>query len=113
MQQPRSTSDSHFEPWQSGVLDIHHINTGRGDVAFIVFRDGATMLFDAGDRDVDDIGRYAPLKIAEQRPNAYRTPGHWIAEYIKQAMPSERLPTIDYAVLSNQRTGHTARRRTD
>ena len=24
-------------PWQEGMLDIHHINTGRGDAAFLYF----------------------------------------------------------------------------
>lgn len=95
-----------LDPWAPGFLDVHHINTGRGDAAFFVFPDGTTMLFDAGDRDVNDIGRYAPLKIAEQKPNDQRTPGYWISEYIKNAMPPLREPSIDYAVVSHFHSDH-------
>ena len=41
--------DQKLSEWQPGFLDIHHINTGRGDAAFMVFPDGTTMLVDAGD----------------------------------------------------------------
>lgn len=37
--------------WQSGYLDIHHINTGRGNAAFFVFPDGINVLVDAGELD--------------------------------------------------------------
>ncbi|MCC6165274.1 MAG: hypothetical protein IT182_18160 [Acidobacteria bacterium] len=35
--------------WQPGTLDIHIINTGRGDAALLVLPDGTTLQFDAGD----------------------------------------------------------------
>ncbi len=93
-------------PWQDGHFDIHHINTGRGDAAFMVFPDGTTLLFDAGDRDVNDIGRYAPLKITEARPDGSRAPGAWIAEYIKRIAPTGRPPVVDYAVISHFDSDH-------
>src|SRR3982751_5189516 len=37
--------------WQKGYLDLHHINTGRGNAAFYIFPDGTTMLLDAGELD--------------------------------------------------------------
>ena len=33
--------------WTEGCLDIHHINTGRGESAFYILPDGTTMLIDA------------------------------------------------------------------
>ena len=45
-----------FEPWKPGFLDIHHINTGRGDATFFIFPDGTNMLFDAGDKEVPGSG---------------------------------------------------------
>src|SRR5690554_6729158 len=39
--------------WEKGYLDIHFINTGRGDAAFIVMPDGSSLLVDAGDLDRD------------------------------------------------------------
>ncbi len=35
--------------WEEGMMDIHHINTGRGDAAFLILPDGTTFLIDAGD----------------------------------------------------------------
>ena len=35
--------------WQEGYLDIHHINTGRGNCSFMILPDGTTMLADVGD----------------------------------------------------------------
>ena len=34
--------------WSPGMLDIHHISTGRGNSAFFVLPDGTTLLVDAG-----------------------------------------------------------------
>ena len=93
-------------PWAPGFLDIHHINTGRGNAAFFIFPDGTTMLFDAGDRDPNAIDRYAPLKIAPTRPDDSRSPGAWVAAYIKQVMPSGRDATIDYALISHFHSDH-------
>lgn len=39
--------------WEDGILDIHHISTGRGDAAFMIFPDGTTMLVDAGESTED------------------------------------------------------------
>ena len=35
--------------WTPGTLDIHQINTGRGNAALLIFPDGTSMLLDAGD----------------------------------------------------------------
>ena len=31
-----------MKPWTPGTLDIHHINTGRGDSTLFIFPDGTT-----------------------------------------------------------------------
>jgi len=36
-------------PWTPGTLDIHQINTGRGNSALLIFPDGTSLLLDAGD----------------------------------------------------------------
>jgi hypothetical protein len=69
--------------WTPGTLDIHQIQTGRGNSAYLIFPDGATLLIDAGavpDRSGPELG--------PQRPNASRTPGEWIAAYIEKFSPS-------------------------
>jgi hypothetical protein len=37
-----------LSPWTPGTLDIHHINTGRGNSALMVCPDGTSVLMDAG-----------------------------------------------------------------
>ncbi len=86
-----------FPRWRGGYLDIHQIVTGRGNAAFSIFPDGTTMLVDAGDASV------AP--DAPQRPGASRTPGQWIARYIR-AVSGAAEPRIDYAVLTHFHPDH-------
>ena len=100
----KNTDD--FDLWSPGYLDIHHINTGRGDAAFFIFPDGTTMLFDAGARDTTMVDRWAPLKIVPARPDDSRSPGAWIARYIRQVTPPGRNVQVDYAVISHFHSDH-------
>src|SRR6218665_3401599 len=75
--------------WQSGWLDLHHISTGRGDVAYYIFPDGTTMLFDAGEEDPTD-PRTTSARNTIIRPNDSKKPYEWIASYIKQVAPANR-----------------------
>ncbi|RKQ42923.1 PKD domain-containing protein [Roseivirga pacifica] len=105
------TSDTSFvlnfsglelEPWQPGWLDIHHINTGRGDATFLVFPDGTNMLFDAGNK-------YMPGDSEPDfsvHPNNSKSPGQWIASYITRVTEHYRSPSIDYAVISHFHIDH-------
>jgi len=89
-------------PWAPGTLDIHQIQTGRGNAVFLVFPDATTMLIDAG--SVPD--RPGP-ELGPERPSASRTPAEWIARYIQQFSP--RTPaTLDYAVITHYHDDHMA-----
>jgi hypothetical protein len=92
--------------WREGYLDIHHISTGRGNAAFLVLPDGTTMLIDAGAADPDFVRSVAPLKAFPPKPDASRTPGAWIADYIRQFAPPGRAPVIDYALITHFHTDH-------
>ena len=35
--------------WSEGYLDIHFINSGRGECCFYILPDGTTLLVDAGE----------------------------------------------------------------
>ena len=91
--------------WQEGWLDLHHINTGRGDVAYYIFPDGTTLLFDAGEQDPTD-PRTLSARSTAIRPNNSKQAYEWIVHYIKQVAPAGRKPVIDYAVLSHFHNDH-------
>ena len=84
--------------WKEGYLDIHTIATGRGDAALIIMPDGTTMMIDAGDN--------AKPKDT-QHPDATRTPGEWLAIYIKHFL--SQLPDkedLDYAMVTHLHNDH-------
>jgi beta-lactamase superfamily II metal-dependent hydrolase len=95
-----------FVPWKEGYLDIHHINTGRGDATFMIFPEGTTLLFDAGDKEVpgSDSNHDYP-----RHPNNTKVAGEWIAEYIKNVIPKGKFIQVDYAVISHFHIDHMGR----
>ncbi|MBL1408725.1 ComEC/Rec2 family competence protein [Sphingobacterium faecale] len=83
--------------WQDGCLDIHAINTGRGESTFFIFPDGTTMLIDAAG---STIPATAPIPPPLQRPNALVSPGTVVANYVKHfALPIAN--KINYVMLSH------------
>ena len=87
-------------PWTPGTLDIHQIATGRGNAAFMVFPDGTTMAYDAGDSG-ETAG--APAK-----PDATSSAGQVIARYIAHMLAGQA-QRLDYAVLSHLHADHIGR----
>jgi len=90
-------------PWQEGLLDLHHINIGRGNVAYYIFPDGTTMLFDAGEQEATTTESRRRSSI---HPNGSRRAYEWIAHYINQVTPQGRNPVIHYAILSHYHDDH-------
>jgi hypothetical protein len=87
-------------PWTPGTLDIHQIQTGRGNAAYFIFPDGTTMLLDAG-----AVPGKPGLEQGPARPDATRSPAEWIARYIAQFSP--RTPAaLDYAVITHYHDDH-------
>ena len=91
--------------WQEGYLDLHHINTGRGNAAFYVLPDGTTLLFDAGELDPTN-PRTTSKRNTPIRPNDSRQPYEWIAAYIKKLAPMKQNTVVDYAVISHFHDDH-------
>lgn len=86
--------------WSEGELDIHHINTGRGEASFLILPDGTTLLVDASGKTDE-----APPFSLPTRPDATRPPGEWVARYIRHVLPSGS-DRIDYALLSHFHGDH-------
>lgn len=86
--------------WRDGELDIHHINTGRGEASFLILPDGTTLLVDASGKTVE-----APPFTLPTKPDASRTPGEWVARYIRRVLPGSP-PKIDFAVISHFHGDH-------
>lgn len=86
--------------WRDGELDIHHINTGRGEASFLILPDGTTLLVDASGKTVE-----APPFSLPTKPDASRAPGEWVARYVQRVLPASARK-IDYAVLSHFHGDH-------
>ncbi len=91
--------------WQEGYLDIHFMHTGGGNTSFIIFPDGTTLLYDAGDsrgsakdpffKPFDDKDITVPERIAD---------------YVKFFAPNG---VLDYAVISHFHNDHYGEVRKD
>jgi beta-lactamase superfamily II metal-dependent hydrolase len=97
--QSKSIRDK-LPPWSEGYLDIHHINTGCGNAAFIVMPDGTTMLIDAGANNPNNERHVKP------RPNDLMRPGQWISKYIQTFLPDDKNNTVDYCLLTHFHKDH-------
>ncbi len=91
--------------WQPGYMDLHHINTGRGNAAFYVFPDGTTMLLDAGELDPTN-PRTVSRRNTPQVPDGTKHPYEWIADYIIQVGPQQQKTVIDYAIITHFHDDH-------
>jgi hypothetical protein len=86
--------------WTEGFLDIHHINTGKGETSFIIMPDGTTMLVDVG------VTAARPPWVAAAAPGASRSPGEWIARYILRMMKNAPQKRLHYVLLTHFHDDH-------
>ncbi|MDD4109319.1 MAG: hypothetical protein PHH93_11425, partial [Prolixibacteraceae bacterium] len=89
-----------FDGWQKGILDIHHINAGKGECSFFILPDGTTMLVDAG-----ATGRPKP-RVTDPRPDGSRTPGEWITRYVLHFMAEADKNKLDFVLLTHFHDDH-------
>jgi beta-lactamase superfamily II metal-dependent hydrolase len=92
-----------FPEWSEGYLDIHHINTGKGESSFFILPDGTTMLVDAG------VTERPKPRVTDSKPDGKRTPGEWISRYILkmiQVLPDKKLNYILLTHFHNDHMGY-------
>ena len=88
--------------WKEGTLDIHCINTGRGESSFFVFPDGTTMLVDAAG---SLLKKHTHMPTAP-KPDSTVSSGQVIIDYIRRFAPKGRADSLDYFILSHYHTDH-------
>jgi hypothetical protein len=91
---------SPFAPWSPGVLDIHHIDSGRGNATFILGPDGTTILIDCG------ASNDGPEVSAPARPDGSRRPGEWVAAYALRHARAAGRDALDYLIVTHIHPDH-------
>lgn len=86
--------------WSEGCLDIHAINTGRGECTFFILPDGTTLTVDAGEFSRET----KAYRNVAQRPDTLTRPSHTYARYMKHFMP--RKDSTDYFLLTHFHMDH-------
>lgn len=89
-----------IDGWKEGYLDIHHINTGKGEAAFFMLPDGTTLLVDAG-----ATARPKP-RVTDPKPDGSRTPGDWISRYILHFLQNRPEKKLNYVLLTHFHDDH-------
>jgi beta-lactamase superfamily II metal-dependent hydrolase len=91
--------------WAEGMLDIHHISTGRGDAAFLILPDGTTLLIDAG-----DMSEASPRTLSDRncqlRPDNSLTAPEWIVRSIRTFHPQRENASLDYVSITHYHSDH-------
>ena len=86
--------------WEPGVLEIHHIATGRGNSTLIVGPDGTTILIDAGE------AHSAERAMSSPRPNGSLRAGQWIARYVERQLKRVNQQSLSVMVLTHLHGDH-------
>jgi beta-lactamase superfamily II metal-dependent hydrolase len=83
-----------------GNLDIHHVDTGRGNATFVMGPEGTTLLVDCG------VSNTSLSETSPSRPNGSRSPGQWVARYALRHARTARRSEFDYLVATHIHPDH-------
>ena len=97
-----SKDKDHVSPWKEGYLDIHAVNTGRGESMFYVFPDGTTMLVDCAGSTLKQ-HKYMPT---DPKPDSLVSSGQVITKYLRHFAPKGCKDGIDYVIISHYHSDH-------
>lgn len=91
-----------LSPWSEGCLDIHAINSGRGECTFFIFPDGTSMVVDAG--DISALNPKYPK--VPPKPDSLSSPSTVYARYIRHFLPRKAKGKLDYAIVTHYHIDH-------
>lgn len=95
--------------WTEGCLDIHSINSGRGECTFYILPDGTTMLVDAGEFRTSG----SKYQMVRQRPDTLVRPygvyTMYICDLIDRSLSDISHYSIDYALATHYHMDHIGR----
>ena len=88
--------------WSEGYLDIHAVNTGRGECTLLILPDGTTMLLDAAGSTISDDDAIPPPPL---KPNASADPGQTVSNYVSHFIKAAS-NKLDYILVSHWHADH-------
>ena len=94
-----------LSPWAEGCLDIHAINSGRGECTFYIMPDGTSLCCDAGEIASETSGISGDHPRVPQKPNANTRPYVTYANYIQHFLPGN-VKYLDYMVMTHFHNDH-------
>ncbi len=87
--------------WSEGYLDIHAINTGRGESSLLIFPDGTTMLIDAASSDIDENDDIPPPALKPAGSDPATTITNYVSHFIEAASGK-----LNYMMISHWHGDH-------
>lgn len=87
--------------WSEGYLDIHAINSGRGECTFVILPDGTSFMIDAGEVNAD-----ADDHFVERKPSSSVRPFKVYSTYARHFLKATGHDALDFFVLSHYHTDH-------
>ncbi len=94
------SSGATLPAWEPGVLEIHQMDTGRGNAALILGPDGTSLLVDAGEAHSSEAA------MSPARPSTRRRAGEWIARYVSRQLERTGGSGLDVMLLTHLHADH-------
>jgi Metallo-beta-lactamase superfamily len=95
-----SSAQGALPAWEPGVLEIHHIDTGRGNSTLVLGPEGTSLLIDAGE------AHSAERTMSPARPDGSRRAGEWIARYVLRQLRRVQSDALDMMLLTHLHGDH-------
>jgi len=86
--------------WVPGTLEIHHLDTGRGNATLILGPDGTSFLIDAGE------AHSAQKLMSPARPDASHRAGEWIARYVRRDLARVSQDSLNVLLITHLHGDH-------